>query len=297
MSAVAQDLIFEIGTEELPPKNVQNLAENLASLFSQGLKEHGLKFDSVSHYASPRRIAVSIKNLAMQQDDQLIERRGPSIKAAYDKEGNPSKALQGFARSCGVEPNQLNTLETEQGSWLVFSKTEAGKETKALFPAIAQASIHQLPIAKRMNWGSNKTGFVRPVHWILFLHGDQVVHCELLGKQAGNTTHGHRFHHPEAICIPSASEYASRLENSGGVIADFEVRKARIKEQALQAVNQNQQVIIDEDLLNEVTGLVEQPHTLLGHFEESFLEVPQEALISAMQEHQKHFLILLAGAN
>ncbi len=291
MSA-AQDLIFEIGTEELPPKNVQKLAANLASLFVQGLKEQGLQFDSFTHYASPRRIAVFIKNLAMQQDDQHIERRGPSTKAAYDKEGNPSKALQGFARSCGVEPDQLSTLETEKGSWLVFSKTEAGKETKALLPAIAETSIQQLPIAKRMNWGANKTGFVRPVHWILFLHGEQVVPCELLGKQADNISHGHRFHHPEAITISSPSEYASQLESIGGVIADFEKRKTRVKQQALQAVNQNQQVIINEDLLNEVTGLVEQPHTLLGQFEEGFLEVPQEALISAMQEHQKYFPVV-----
>ena len=291
MSA-AQDLIFEIGTEELPPKNVQKLAASLASLFVQGLKEQGLQFESFTHYASPRRIAVFIKNLAMQQGDQHIERRGPSVKAAYDKEGNPSKALQGFARSCGVEPEQLSTLETEKGSWLVFSKTEAGKETKALLPAIAETSIQQLPIAKRMNWGANKTGFVRPVHWILFLHGEQVVPCELLGKQAGNISHGHRFHHPEAITINSPSEYASQLESTGGVIADFEKRKTRVKEQALQAVNQNQQAIINEDLLNEVTGLVEQPHTLLGQFEEGFLEVPQEALISAMQEHQKYFPVV-----
>jgi glycyl-tRNA synthetase beta chain len=292
MSAAAKDLIFEIGTEELPPKNVQSLAANLASLFVQGLKEQGLPFDSVTHYASPRRIAVFIKNLAVQQDDQHIERRGPSLKAAYDQEGNPSKALQGFARSCGVEPDQLSTLETDKGSWLVFSKTEAGKETKTLLPTIAEKTIHQLPIAKRMNWGANKTGFVRPVHWILFLHGDQVVPCELLGKQAGNLTHGHRFHHPEAITISSPNEYASQLETIGGVIADFEKRKTRVKEQALQAVKQNQQVIINEDLLNEVTGLVEQPHTLLGQFEESFLEVPQEALISAMQEHQKYFPVV-----
>ncbi|MBL4608196.1 MAG: glycine--tRNA ligase subunit beta [Pseudomonadales bacterium] len=292
MSAEAQDLIFEIGTEELPPKNLQNLAANLASLFVQGLKDHGLQFESYTHYASPRRIAVLVKNLVTQQGDQHIERRGPALKAAYDKEGKPSKALQGFSRSCGVTPDQLSTVETEKGSWMVFSKTDAGKETKTLLPTIAEKAIQQLPIAKRMNWGANKIGFVRPVHWILFLHGDQVVPCKLLGKQAGNITRGHRFHHPEAITITSPSDYAAQLETIGGVIAEFEKRKAQVKEQALKTANQNQHVIIDENLLNEVTGLVEQPHTLLGKFEESFLEVPQEALISAMQEHQKYFPVV-----
>ena len=292
MTATAQDLLFEIGTEELPPKNVQKLAENLAALFSNGLKEQNLAFDSARSFATPRRIAVLVKNLSLKQADRNVERRGPALKAAYDEQGNPSKALLGFCRSCKVEPEQLSTLETEKGSWLVFSKTEKGQNTEILLPTIAEKAIQQLPIAKRMNWGANKIGFVRPVHWIVFLHGDKVVPCELLGKPSGNQTHGHRFHHPEAITIHSPSEYENQLETEGGVIADFEKRKAQVKEQALQVAEAGQTVIIDESLLNEVTGLVEQPHTLLGKFEESFLAVPQEALISAMQEHQKYFPVV-----
>ena len=292
MTATAQDLLFEIGTEELPPKNVQKLAADLASLFTNGLKEQGLEFESFTSFATPRRIAVLIKNLSLKQTDRNVERRGPALKAAYDDQGKPSKALLGFCRSCGVEPEQLTTQETKKGSWLVFSKTEMGKETQTLLPAIAEKAIQQLPIAKRMNWGANKIGFVRPVHWIVFLHGDQVVPCEILGKPSGNLTRGHRFHHPEAITIQSPSEYEAQLETQGGVIADFEKRKARIKEQALSIATTGQTVIIEESLLNEVTGLVEQPHILLGKFEESFLAVPQEALISAMQEHQKYFPIV-----
>ena len=290
MSSSAQDLLFEIGTEELPPATLQTMAKSLLASFTDALDVKGLNYEHACYFATPRRIALCISALDNKQADQKIERRGPALNVAYSDNGEPSKALLGFARSCGAEPDQLGKLETNKGSWVVFSKTEEGKETQQLLPEIAENAIAKLPIAKRMNWGSNKIGFVRPVHWILFLYGRSTVACTLLGKEAGNITFGHRFHHPEAITIDTPSEYVEKLHSIGYVIADFDKRKMLIKEQALSAVpNSESKVIIDESLLNEVTGLVEYPHALMGLFDDEFLKVPQEALISAMQEHQKYF--------
>lgn len=290
MTATAQDFLFEIGTEELPPKQVETLACHLAESFTTSLRQSGLPFKSYRYFATPRRLAVLVSGLALRQQDQLIEKRGPALAAAYDAEGKPSKALLGFARSCGVEPEQLSTVETDKGPWMMFSKTEAGQDAARLLPGLAEQAIQALPIAKRMCWGNQKIAFVRPVHWIVFMHGSAVVPCTLLGKAAGNQTYGHRFHHPEAVTIGQPCAYEALLE-SAGVVADIEKRKAQIQTQAL-AAGAGQQVIIHPALLDEVTGLVEQAQTLVGHFDREFLKVPQEALISAMQEHQKYFPIV-----
>ena len=292
MTASAHDFLFEIGTEELPPKHVEKLAAHLAEFFTSGLKESGLNFEKYRYFATPRRLAVLVYGLALRQSDQTIEKRGPALAAAYDSEGNPSKALLGFARSCGVEAHELSTVDTDKGPWIIFSKTEAGQNASALLPAIAEKAIQLLPIAKRMHWGTQKISFVRPVHWIVFMHGPNLVPCTLLGKAAGKLSYGHRFHHPDAIVINTPDDYENTLERVGGVIADFAKRKAQIKQQALQIAREDQTVIIHESLLDEVTGLVEQPHVLLGKFDPSFLKVPQEALMSAMQEHQKYFPIV-----
>lgn len=290
MTATAQDFLFEIGTEELPPKQVEKLAAHLAESFTTGLRQSGLPFKSYRYFATPRRLAVLVYDLALRQQDQHIEKRGPALAAAYDGEGKPSKALLGFARSCGVDPEQLGTVETDKGPWIVFSKTETGQDAARLLPGLAEQAIQALPIAKRMCWGSQKIAFVRPVHWLVFLHGSTVVPCTLLGKKAGKQTYGHRFHSPGALEITEPAAYEALLADAG-VVADVAKRKAQIKNQAL-AAGAGQTVIIHEALLDEVTGLVEQANTLVGHFDADFLKVPQEALMSAMQEHQKYFPIV-----
>ena len=293
MSGEVKDLLFEIGTEELPSKSLYFLSESFGQLFTQALSENNLQFSAFKCYATPRRITVHIENLAIQQPTQKIERKGPSVKAAKDSEGNPSKAALGFARSCGVEFSDLDLLETDKGSWLVFRKNQEGQLTRSLLPQIAQLVVNQLPIAKRMNWGNGREGFTRPVHWILFLFGDTIIPCELFGKKSSNQTFGHRFHAPNALTILNPKQYEITLEKEGRVIADFSKRKEQIRQQVVNASQSSTaKAIIDEDLLSEVAGLVEWPVALVGKFDNEFLEVPQEALISAMQEHQKYFPIV-----
>lgn len=293
MSEQVRDLLFELGTEELPPKNLYFLSESLGQLFSQGLKDLGLQFSSYKCYASPRRLTVFVENLAESQPDRVVERKGPAVKAAFDNDGNPTKAALGFAKSCGVEIDQLEQQETEKGAWLVFKNHVRGQATMELVQTVAADALAKLPIAKRMNWGNGRESFVRPVHWITFLFGHEVVPCDLFGKKASNQTYGHRFHAPQAITVHEPREYEILLEKDGHVISDFSKRKDKIRHLVLEArQSPTAKPIIDEDLLSEVTGLVEWPVALVGNFDKSFLEVPQEALISAMQEHQKYFPIV-----
>jgi len=293
MSNAVKDLLFEIGTEELPSKSLYFLSESFGQLFTQALGEKNLTFSAFKCYATPRRITVHIQNLDEQQPTQDIERKGPSVKAARDAEGNPTKAALGFAKSCGVEFSELELLETPKGSWLVFRKQQPGQKTLSLLADIAKQVINQLPIAKRMTWGNGKEGFARPVHWVLFLFGNDIVPCEIFGKQASNQTRGHRFHAPNAIEIVHPKQYEILLEKEGRVVADFSKRKEQIRQLVIESSQSTTaHAIIDEELLSEVTGLVEWPVALVGKFDKAFLEVPQEALISAMQEHQKYFPIV-----
>ena len=287
------DLLIEIGTEELPPKALPTLSKAFTDGIISGLEKAGLAASDVIAYAAPRRLAVYMKDVPTAQADQIQERRGPALKAAYDADGNPSKAAQGFARGCGVSVEDLEQRETPKGTWLYFSKQVSGKQTAELLPEIVQNSLDKLPIPRRMRWGSGTVEFVRPVHWIIMMSGSDVIDGSILGIPSSNTTQGHRFHHPEKISIHSAADYAETLKTQGKVIADFAERRDIIKLQVEAEANKlNAQAVIDESLLDEVTALVEWPVAITGSFDTNFLDVPQEALISAMQDHQKYFPIV-----
>ncbi|MGI1670713.1 MAG: glycine--tRNA ligase subunit beta [Neptuniibacter sp.] len=277
------DFLVELGTEELPPKALKTLSDAFTSGITSGLKAAGVNFADVKSYASPRRLAVLISALDDKQADREIEKRGPSVKA-------PEKAVEGFARSCGVTADQLEKIDTDKGEYYNFKNTEEGKATSSLLPSLVENSLNKLPIPKRMRWGASRVEFVRPVHWLVMLFGDEVVDCEILGLTSGRKTRGHRFHYNQDIELIAPSEYEERLKNPGMVIADYEIRKAMINEQVkAEGDKMSAAAQIDEDLLDEVTALNEWPVALTGRFEERFLDVPAEALVSSMKEHQKYF--------
>lgn len=287
------DLLVEIGTEELPPKALNKLSDAFLSGIEMGLKEAGVDFKKITAYASPRRLAVMIKAVAVAQADRDIEKLGPNVKAAYDKDGNATKAAQGFARGCGVEVSELATTDTEKGERLVFRIEEKGKPTADLIPAIVDQSLAKLPIPKRMRWGDSNAEFVRPVHWIVLLFGNDVIDAEIMGIKAGRESRGHRFHHPEIINLQSPEDYVARLESPGFVMVDRDERLSCVKKQAEMAAKKlGGKALIDESLLQEVTNLVEWPVAVSGDFDKEFLEVPAESLISSMQDHQKYFPVV-----
>ena len=285
-----QNLLIELGTEELPPKALLKLSDGFTSGIVDGLKKAGFEIKDVESFATPRRLAVLIKDVAASQPDREVERKGPSLKAAYDADGNPTKAVMGFARSCGVEVDQLQQQETDKGVWLVFKATEKGQVLSALIEDIINRSLAQLPIPKRMRWGSYDAEFVRPAHWLVLMHGDKVIDAEVLGLKSSAKTFGHRFHSPGEITLNGADEYQEKLLSQGFVIADFEQRKQNIEQQVVEAVERlDGEAIIDETLLDEVTALNEWPIAVAGEFDEIFLDVPAEALIKTMQDNQKYF--------
>ena len=285
------NLIIEIGCEELPPKRMWKLASGFAENFKAELDKMALSYKEVVPYAAPRRLALKVTQLQQEQPARVIERQGPSLKAAYDKEGSPTIACLGFAKSCNVSIDQLSVKETDKGSWVVCHITEPGKDINELLPAFLQDALRKLPIAKPMRWGANDFEFVRPVHWIMMLSGNQVVRGSLFGCDFGAKTFGHRFHAPQAIQLNHADEYVNQLKIQGQVVVDFEERKNLILNQMEAAVKTQGAALIDEKLLNEVTGLVEWPEVLIGKFNSNYLKVPREALITAMQSHQKCFAI------
>ena len=284
------DLLLELGTEELPPKALKKLSQAFTNNIVDGLKKAGFEINDVESYAAPRRLAVLIKSISSSQPDREIQRKGPSLKAAYDEDGKPTKAVMGFARSCGVEVAELQQQETDKGAWLVFKATEKGHLLADLIEDIINQSLSRLPIPKRMRWGSSDVEFVRPVHWLVLLHGKNVIDAEVLGLKSSATTFGHRFHSPGKIVIADASSYKDKLLSEGFVIADFEQRKQNIKQQVFDAGKKlDGEAVIDEELLDEVTALNEWPIAVAGEFEESFLQVPAEVLIKTMQDNQKYF--------
>jgi glycyl-tRNA synthetase beta chain len=288
--ADSEDLLFEIGTEELPPTALHTLSQALTHELVGGVDRAGLAHGEVQSFATPRRLGVLIERCALRQPDRETERRGPAVKAAFDADGRPTKAAEGFARSCGVDVSQLERVGTDKGEWLVHRVQETGRAASELLPGIVETALSRLPIPKRMRWGDSDAQFVRPVHWILFLHGEQVVPCRLLDAEAGRMTHGHRFHHPGAIWIGRPGDYAETLEGAGCVVADFARRRQRIREQVTQVARSlGGSAEMDEALLDEVTALVEWPVAIAGSFEERFLEVPHEALILTMKQNQKYF--------
>ncbi len=290
--AEQKDLLIEIGTEELPPKALPKLSASFTDGIIKGLKEKGLAFADVAPFASPRRLAVLIRDLDVRQADKAVERRGPALQAAFDAQGKPTKAAEGFARSCGVSVDALDKVETDKGAWLYFRSMQEGQATSALIPAIIEAALANLPIPKRMRWGDGEAQFVRPVHWLIILFGDEVIPATILGVAAGSATRGHRFHHPQALEISAPADYAEILASRGHVVADFSQRRQMIREQVEKAAaDLGGEARIDAELLDEVTALVEWPVALAGGFEEKFLEVPHETLITTMQDNQKYFAV------
>ncbi len=285
-----RSLLIEIGTEELPPKALKRLSDAFGAGVIDGIRHADLHFGEVKLYASPRRLAILIQNLDLQQPDKQVERRGPAVKAAFDADGKPTKAVQGFARGCGVDVEQLEQIDTPKGAWLVYRSEKKGETTAALIPGIVQSSLDKLPIPKRMRWGDLNTEFVRPVHWIVMLLGDEVLDGEILGIKAGRETRGHRFHNPGTLYIGEPEAYAPLLETEGYVVADFSVRREAVRAQILAAAAEAKgTAVIDEALLDEVTAMVEWPRAIVGNFETRFLAVPAEALITTMKSNQKYF--------
>ena len=284
-------LLIEIGMEELPPKTLKPLSEAFQQNLIKVLKEKQFDHGQSSLFATPRRLAVLIDNCNHQQPDQTLERKGPSVKAAYEDDGRPSKALMGFMKSCGItDATQLVQVEMPKGAWLVYREEKPGGSLGDEIQAILQETITALPIAKRMRWQNRREEFVRPVRWLAVMVDDQILPCELFGEQSGHHTFGHRhMTDGKAIPLTSARDYESTL-NSAYVIANFDTRKTLIAQQLQTAASDlSGSLTQDEALLDEVTALCEWPEVLSGQFDTKFLDVPEEALISAMREHQRYF--------
>src|SRR5690606_21014418 len=287
-----KDFQVEIGTGELPPKALRTLSEAFANGIKSGLESASLGFDAIKLFATPRRLAVRVDGLQTRQQDKALEKFGPAVAAAYDKDGNPSPAATGFARSCGVALEQLEQVEKDGVVKLVYRSLSKGSETRLLLADIVDKALAGLPIPRKMRWGSSREEFVRPVHWVVMLFGAEVVPANILGIEAGNATRGHRFMSNHAITIATPADYEQALLDAH-VVASYEQRKAMVREQVSEEGRKlNAQAVIEEDLLEEVTSLVEWPVALTGRFDEEFLSVPREALVSSMKSHQKCFYVL-----
>ncbi len=295
-SAKSADFLVEIHTEELPPKALKSLAENFLKEIESRFKQTNIVFSNAEFFATPRRLAVLAKDVIEEQPETQIERRGPALQSAFDASGNPTPACIGFAKSCGITPDQLMTIKNNQGEWVGYKQIVPGKKVTQLLPTIIQESLAALPIPKRMRWGNHPYEFVRPVTSIIMLYGNEIVESTILGLSSGRKTHGHRAHCTKQLSISHPAAYLDVLEKEGFVIADFARRKEMIRSQALtltkKTLGENIQLVMSDALLNEVTGLVEWPVAVIGNFDKSFLDVPAEALISAMQDHQRYFPIM-----
>ncbi|MDP5135836.1 glycine--tRNA ligase subunit beta [Rheinheimera baltica] len=288
----AQDFFVEIGTEELPPKALKTLATAFVANLKAELAKLELTHADVSWFAAPRRLAVRINALVPQQGDKVVEKRGPALTAAFDANGNATKAAQGWAAGCGITVAEAEKLETDKGAWLLHKALVKGETTLNLLPEVVSQALAKLPIAKPMRWGNSSAEFIRPVHTIIMLYGNDIVPATILGRVSGNQTHGHRFHAPEKVTITHADTYLDTLRNAF-VVADFAERKAFIAEGVAKAAAElNGKALMDDALLEEVASLVEWPVVLVGSFEESFLQVPAEPLISTMKDNQKYFPLL-----
>jgi len=284
----AQDFLVELGTEELPPKALNTLADAFLAGIEKGLQSAGLKFEAKKVYAAPRRLAVLLTALETQQPDRSINLDGPPRQAAFDAEGNPTQAALGFAKKCGVELSEID----QSGPKLRFSQVIKGKPTASLLPTIVEDSLNALPIPKRMRWGARKEEFVRPTQWLVMLLGDQVIDCTILAQKAGRDSRGHRFHHPQSVRITAPANYLNDLR-AAYVLADANERRELISKRTEELARlQEGTAIVPPSLLDEVTALVEWPVPLVCSFEERFLDVPQEALITTMQDNQKYFCLL-----
>ncbi len=288
-------VLFELGCEELPPKSLKTLRDALKTEVEARLNTAGFTFDHIDAYAAPRRLALLINNITGEQPDRVEEKRGPAAISAFDADGQPTKALQGFMRGAGITVDDLERIDTPKGEWLVYRKTVQGQSLDSVLPTILKDALDALPIAKRMRTAASRTEFVRPVQWVLLMKDSDVIDATILDFKAGNQTYGHRFHAPQAITLQHANDYLSSL-HAAHVVADFDARQAIISAQVKKLADDvNAQAIVPPALLDEVTALVEWPVSLRATFEQRFLAVPQEALISTMQDNQKYFCLVDAN--
>ena len=290
----ANDLLVEIGTEELPPKALRGLSEAFAAGIAAELDAAGFAHGAPVPYATPRRLAVRIPGVPGTQPDRDVERRGPPLAHAFDGQGEPTRAALGFAKSVGVEVDRLVRLETGAGAWLAHRFTETGATLASLLPGMLERALERLPAPRRMRWGMRDTEFVRPVHWVVLMHGEEVVEAEILGVRSGRVTRGHRFHHDflrtGGIALEHAGRYEAALRDEGRVVAGFEARMETIREQAeREARALGGRALIDPALLEENTALVEWPVAVAGHFDAAFLALPDAVLTATMQGHQRYF--------
>lgn len=288
----ARDFLVEIGTEELPPKALPELERAFRDGVAGGIDAAGLAHGEVESFAAPRRLAVLVRALASSQPEQEIKRRGPPVSAAVDAAGKPTRAGESFAASCGIAFAALSRVREGKGEFLFYSGRKAGAGTVTLLPAIVQAALDALPIPRRMRWGAGEAQFVRPVHWIVMLFGAETVPATVLDTLSGNATRGHRFHAPAPIPLTAPADYAEALLSRGKVIAGFAERRGKIRagvEATAAAIGGR--AIVGDALLDEVTALVEWPVPLAGRFEDRFLELPREVLISTLQDHQRYFAV------
>ena len=292
MTAEKRDFLVEIGTEELPPKALRVLEQAFAAGLVAALAKAGLKHGEVQSFATPRRLAVLVRRLAAHQPDQKMERRGPPVNAAFDAEGLPTRAAQAFAASNKVSVEDLQRREEGKGTFLYYVGVKAGAPAMELLPMLAQNALDALPIPRRMRWGTGEAQFVRPVHWIVMLYGKDVVTGSLLDTPSGKLTRGHRFHAPRALALSSPSVYERTLRERGHVVAGFDARRTLVRERVTAvAAGLGGRALLREALLDEVTALVEWPVPLAGRFEERFLSLPREVLISTLEDHQRYFPI------
>jgi glycyl-tRNA synthetase beta chain len=284
-------ILFELGCEELPPKSLKPLRDALQESVTEQLADANISFDSIKAFAAPRRLAIQIQGISDKQPDRTEEKRGPAIKAAFDADGNPTRAAMGFAKGLGIEASKLTTINTDKGDYVGYVQTIQGQATTELLPAIFQTALDNLPIAKRMRSGASRNEFVRPVQWAVLMQDDAVINATIQGHQTGKQTRGHRFHSPDYHNIGHANDYEQLLDGLK-VVVDFDKRQMLIKNQVKALADEvNSDAIVPQSLLDEVTALVDFPIALRASFEARFLQVPQEALISTMQADQKYFCL------
>lgn len=287
---ISADLLIELGTEELPPKALLSLSEHFEAEILKRLANAGLSHGPHRSFATPRRLALLIDQVPSQTSPQKVERRGPAVAAAFAKDGTPSGAALGFAKSCGVDLEGLERLQTDKGEWLVYRSEVPGQRLSDLLPAVLEAALAVLPIPKRMRWGNETHEFVRPVHWLVLMHGRVVVPATVFGVASSNETRGHRFMGEARLALESPSTYPTLLHDKGKVIPAFASRRDRVRELVEAAAGEaGGRALLDDALLDEVTALVEWPSAITGSFDPHFLEVPREALVASMQGHQKYF--------
>ncbi|MGL4191380.1 MAG: glycine--tRNA ligase subunit beta [Vibrio sp.] len=287
---MAKEFLIELGTEELPPKQLRTLAEAFAANFATELAAADIAHQGVTWFATPRRLALKVANLATSQPDRVVEKRGPAVNVAFDADGKPTKAAEGWARGNGITVEQADRLVTDKGEWLLFKEQVQGQQTASVVVEMAAKALANLPIAKPMRWGDKETQFIRPVKTLTILFGSELIQGEILGVKSDRIVRGHRFMGEAEFTIESAQQYPAILEQRGKVIADYATRKALIIEGAQQAAQQLGGIAdLDDALVEEVTSLVEWPVVMTAKFEEKFLKVPAEALVYTMKGDQKYF--------